>query len=266
MLLNRNRNRNRIWNQNRNRNQHLYKLRRFFSFASPRPLPMGRRFACSVLLLAWTALCSGCAELNWLNPISRKQWAEDEKILPSYFTHLQRIRALESQAARMDPMEQQRVAGELTRLIREDANIVLRVAAVHSISAFPPELCLQAIQFAAADSNSELRVAACEALGKLGSPDAVDLLAALVESDQDLDVRLAATRELGAFSENRSLYALGVALNDPNPALQYRAVQSLKRASGRNYGDDIAMWRSWTRGENPIEPSPSLAEQFKRWF
>ena len=217
-------------------------------------------------VIALIMATAGCAELNWLNPISRRQWAEDEKILPTYYTHLQRIRALESQAARMDAMEQQRVAQELTRLIQEDANVVLQVAAVRSLAAFPAELSLPGIQAAAADESAELRVAACEALGKLGGPAAIDLLAAIVEHDKSLDVRLAATRQLAAYSEPQSLKALGIALNDPNPALQYRAMQSLKTASGRNYGDDIAMWRSWIRGEEPAEPPPSLADQFRRWF
>jgi len=218
--------------------------------------------ACVFMFCALT-ISTGCAELNWLNPISREQWAEDEKILPSYFTHLKRIRELESQAARMDPMEQQRVSAELTRLIHEDKNIMLRAAAVRSLAAFPAELSKPGIQFAAADENSQLRIAACEALGKLGDSAAVDILAALVEHDEDVDVRLAATRELANFSDQTSLRALGIALDDPNPALQFRAVQSLKIASGRHYGDDIAMWRSWIRGEEPIEPTPSVAERLR---
>jgi len=217
-----------------------------------------------VFSLAALTMSTGCAELNWLNPISRQQWAEDEKILPSYFTHLKRIRALESQAARMDPLEQQRVSAELTRLIHEDQNIMLRAAAVRSLGAFPAELSKPGVQFAAADNNPQLRIAACAALGKLGDSAAVDILAALVEHDADIDVRLAATRELADFSDPTSLRALGIALDDPNPALQFRAVQSLKVASGRHYGDDIAMWRSWIRGEQPIEPTPSVAEQLRK--
>jgi HEAT repeat protein len=217
-----------------------------------------------ILLLATLTVCAGCAELNWLNPISRKQWAEDERILPSFFTHLKRIRALESQAARLDPLEQQRVAAELTRLIHEDKNITLRAAAVRSLGAFPAELSLPGIQFAAADKHPELRVAACAALGKVGDSAAVDVLAALVEHDEEIDVRLAATRELASFSDPPSIRALGIALDDPNPALQFRAMQSLKVASGRQYGDDIAMWRSWIRGEEPLEPEPSVADQVRK--
>lgn len=227
------------------------------------------RSGCQFAALPWAIVVliavAGCAELNWLNPISRKQWAEDERILPSYYSHLKRIRAIESEAPRMDPMEQQRVANELSRLIREDENVTLRIAAVKSLAGFPAELSMPGVQFAAADANPDLRVAACEALGKVGNSAAVDILAALVEHDEQLDVRIAATRQLASFSDPQSLRALGIALDDTNPALQFRAMQSLKVASGRNYGDDIAMWRSWIRGEQPIEPSPSLADQLRRF-
>jgi HEAT repeat protein len=120
------------------------------------------------------------------------------------------------------------------------------------------------IQFAAADESPQLRVAACEALGKVGDSAAVDILAVLVEHDEEIDVRLAATSELASFSNPPSLRALGIALDDPNPALQFRAMQSLKVASGRHFGDDIAMWKSWIRGEEPIEPAPSVAEQMRK--
>jgi hypothetical protein len=38
-------------------------------------------------------------------------------------------------------------------------------------------------------------------------------------------------------------------------------VQSLKSSTGYRYGDDIALWKAWMRGESPPEPSPSIAER-----
>jgi HEAT repeat protein len=221
-----------------------------------------RQAALFGLLLALAGLCgSGCAEFAGLNPYYRRQWAEDERFGPTYHTYLEQIRAIEGNAAGFDPVKQQQVAAELTRLIQEDRNTVLRVAAIRSLAAFPVSLSEQGLQLAITDVDPEIRMAACQALASSGNPNAASILSGLVESDPDLDVRLAATRGLAGSSDPNSLRALGIALNDSNPALQYRAVQSLKSSTGYRYGDDIALWKAWMRGESPPEPSPSIAER-----
>jgi HEAT repeat protein len=208
----------------------------------------------------------GCAEFAGLNPVLRKQWREDEKILPSFHTHLKRVRGLEAQAAFMPREEQQRVSRELTRLIREDRNTLLRTAAVRSLSAFPQEMSREGVQVAATDQEPRLREVACAALGRLGDPSSVGMLAALLQNDDNLDVRLAASQQLGKFSDPLAVQALGSALDDSNPALQYRVVQSLERASGRDYGRDLELWRAYVRGEDPPERTPTYAERLRRWF
>jgi hypothetical protein len=61
--------------------------------------------------------------------------------------------------------------------------------------------------------------------------------------------------------------ALGIALDDADPALQHRAVQSLERVSGEDFGDSVPAWRQYVRGEpvNAPEP-PSIAERFRELF
>ncbi len=221
---------------------------------------------CTCLLAAlvlWSATLVGCAELSGLNPYYRQQWAEDERIMPSYHTYLQQIRDIESQVAGMDAAEQQRVAGELTRLIRDDQNKLLRLAAVRSLSQFPPDLSRTGVLLAASDADRDLRVVACAALARLGDEQAIGLLASLVEKDTDLDVRVAAAGALAGRREAQAFQALGLALDDSNPALQFRAMQSLRESSGRDYGNDIALWRAWLRGENPQEPTTSVADRFR---
>jgi hypothetical protein len=242
----------------------------FHPFAAQRAkmTTMDRWIRCCFVLLGGGLLISplGCAEFAGLNPILRRQWREDEKILPSFHTHLKRVRALEHQAATMPPEELRRVAGELTRLIREDRNTLLRTAAVRSLGAFPLELSREGIQVAATDSEPRLREVATTALGRLGDPASIGMLAAMVQNDDNLDVRLAASQELSRFSDPLAIQALGSALEDPDPALQFRAVQSLQRASGRDYGRDLELWRAYVRGENPPEHVPTYAERLRNWF
>lgn len=224
------------------------------------------RGVAAALIAASMLACLGCAEFAWLNPILRRQWKEDEALGPTFHAHVRRVRDLQFQAARMPPEEQRRVAAELTTLIKEERNTLLRCTAVRSLAAFPPELSHEGIQLAATDNNPRLREAACDGLGKLGDPAAVGTLAALVRDDE-LDVRLAAARQLGRFPDPRAVAALGTALDDPSPALQLRAVEALRNSSGRDYGENLELWRAYVRGENPAPPEgPSLAERVWNWF
>ena len=219
------------------------------------------------LICGMLALCAGCAELAGLNPYMRRQWKEDESVLPTYYTHLRRIRALEEQVASMPPEEQQRVAAELTRLIAEERNTQLRSAAVRSLSAFPRPLNQHGIHMAASDTDPRLREAACQALERQGDAEALRVLATLIEHDDNLDVRLAAARGLSSFRDPQAVAALGRALDDTNPAIQLRAIYALRDSTGRNYGENIELWRSYVRGENPAEPpASSLASQVQSWF
>ena len=61
--------------------------------------------------------------------------------------------------------------------------------------------------------------------------------------------------------------ALGAALEDRDPAMQYRAVQSLQAVTGQNFGNDVERWQQYVRGEVPKSREPtSLAERFRNVF
>lgn len=68
--------------------------------------------------------------------------------------------------------------------------------------------------------------------------------------DAELDVRLSAIRTLGSLRDKAAIPTLAKALEDPDPAVQYRAVASLKQVSGRDLGDDVNAWREWAARSN----------------
>ena len=72
-------------------------------------------------------------------------------------------------------------------------------------------------------------------------------------SDTDVDVRLAATRALGNYQGLRAVEALSFALDDPNPALQIRATESLARATGESIGRDVQAWQRYVKQVVPPE-------------
>lgn len=116
------------------------------------------------------------------------------------------------------------------------------------------------------DPDERVRMAACTAWARRGGPEAVQLLAARSQTDTELDVRLRAIRELGELQDKDAIPALAKALEDPDPAMQYRAVGSLKKVSGRDLGDDVNKWRAWAADPEGSAEDWSIAEAFRRLF
>jgi hypothetical protein len=57
-----------------------------------------------------------------------------------------------------------------------------------------------------------------------------------------------------------------MALDDPDPALQRRAVESLRQVTGRDFGNDVVAWRTYVQGGEPARRRPSLVEIWRRWL
>ena len=117
------------------------------------------------------------------------------------------------------------------------------------------------------DPDADVRAAACEAWGTRPGADATEVLVRTLASDVDIDVRLAAARALGQTGDPAAIEALGHALEDRDPAMQYRAIESLREITGEDFGNDANRWRQYVRGETPDPPQPvSLAERLAPWF
>jgi HEAT repeat protein len=92
-------------------------------------------------------------------------------------------------------------------------------------------------------------------------------LAGTLSSDVEMDVRLAAVKALGETRDAGAVAALGEALEDRDPAMQYQAVRSLRNLTGEKLGNDVNLWRQYVRGELPPESRPiSFAEDIRRMF
>jgi HEAT repeat protein len=89
----------------------------------------------------------------------------------------------------------------------------------------------------------------------------VALLSETLRGDVDGDVRLAAAQALGETKNPAAVAALGEALADTNPAMQYRAVLSLQQATGKNFGDSVERWQQYVKVERREQPAPSLAQR-----
>lgn len=217
----------------------------------------------------------GCAEgplwrTGNLSPWVRQRWANEEKQYGATLrTKLNDLDALVRQAPSMKAEERNRWSAQLSHLAVDDPSPLLRARIVEALPLFPSPEADAAMRAAAHDEDPSVRIAACTAWGKRGGRESLQVLSHGLQ-DGDIDVRLAAIRALGDLEEPQvaadAVRTLGAALEDKDPAIQYRAIDSLRDVSGRDYGNDLVAWRAYAKGEDPPQPTLSLVEQIRRWF
>ena len=177
------------------------------------------------------------------------------------------LRKMGKKASWAKPDEQERISGELAAAFRVEADPLIRMEIVHALSGYPTAASASVLHAALSDSDADVRVAACEAWGKRGGAEAAATLSGVLSSDVDVDVRLTAARALGETGDPGAVAALGEALEDRNPAMQYRAVSSLRKISGEDFGNDVNRWRQYAKGEMPAPAEPiSVVERMRRMF
>ena len=176
------------------------------------------------------------------------------------------LRELAKAAAKHPPEEQERISRELAAEIKEEREPLMRRQLLKAIEPYPTQLALAVLVAGTNDSEVEVRRVACECLGRRGGVDAVRELSRVANGDTDFDVRVAAVRALGETKDQAAMPALAEALADNNPALQDRAVDSLRTISGREYGDNMEAWRELAKTGKSASPEIGIAERVKRMF
>jgi len=224
-----------------------------------------------VALVSTSPILGGCAEapfgLARLNPMLTKEWEKDEKFGPNFHTKTDELRTLATNAPSLPPAEQQRLSAELVKMLNEEKNSLLAREMVRTLAAFPTPESAEGLQAAIEHSDADVRAVACEAWRRKGGQAGLDSLVKALASDTDIDVRIAAARELSAFHHQAAVDALGAALEDPNPALQYRCVQSLKEITGRDLGENVSAWKQFVAGgEAKASESTSWADKVRNLF
>jgi len=195
------------------------------------------------------------------------QWEEDEEYGPTFHARLEELSSLREGADQLSQAEQARVAQQLNQALAEDPSPVYRAEVLRTLGALSTPIAAEGLRGAIQDDDTGVRIAACRAWADRGDPEALHVLGQVVGSDTDLDVRMAATRGLANFNDPAAVRALGLALDDADPALQHRAVLSLKEATGKDFGNRVADWRKFVRGEPVSRPEPpSIAERLSDLF
>jgi hypothetical protein len=216
---------------------------------------MTRYLQLALLISVAVLVTAGCAKgLFWktgnLSPWARNKWAEEEKIANTLFTKKRRMDESVVAAKNGSPESRQSAAEELGKILATDSVLLIRLHAVKLLGELDSPAAIDALEDASQDSDADLRITAVEAWRKKSPDLAVPQLQSMIGGDTNIDVRIAATRALGDFSGVQAVRALGMALNDPDPALQLRAADSLRASTGQPFGQDILAWQSYVQQQS----------------
>lgn len=215
------------------------------------------------LIVGAGLVLSGCA--GWSPWTSKEKSARNAELYGP--TANQRIKTLQEQAkaARGDSQQQVEFTQELIGKVLEEHDARVRCEMVAVAAEFDTASSLAICKGALQDPDERVRMKACDIWRKRGGEEAVQLLANRYRTDRELDVRLRALRMLGELEDKSAIPVLAEALENPDPAVQYRAVAALKQVSGRDLGDDVNKWREWAADPNVKQPW-SIAESFRQLF
>lgn len=153
------------------------------------------------------------------------------------------LRDLGKRAHSMSQPEQDKVSEQLVRVVQTETHPQVRVEAVRALGEFPTRTAFQGLTAASRDPRAEIRIETCHALARRGSDGALRVLTEVLNSDTDVDVRMAAVKGLSQSDKPQAVAALGSCLDDSDPALQYLAMQSLKEVTGTDHGGDVRRWK-----------------------
>ena len=220
------------------------------------------RFA---LLSLFVVQLSACAEgplwrTGKYNPWVQNQWSEEEKIADTLFV---RKRQLSEAVARVEgaPVEeQQKVAEMIAEVVHRDPVLLLRLHGVNLLAKLNCPSSIQTLVDASNDHNADIRTAAIKSWQSMPAERAIPQLQNIIGSDTNVDVRLAATRALGNFSGQQAVSAISLALDDPDPALQLRAAESLQKITGEQLGRDIGAWQQYVSKLAPARPATNAQQ------
>jgi HEAT repeat protein len=215
-----------------------------------------------VIACCAAALVGGCASGGW--PWSKKEPPLSSDVM-SPADQIEGLRKMAQTAAKKSPEQQEESSKLLAAAIQKESDPLLRGEIVHTLGSFNTTTATAVVRAALKDPDAEVRVTACETLGRRKGSAAVSGLADTLKTDLDKDVRLAAARALGETKDPTAREPLGAALDDPDPAMQYRAVMSLRLVTGQNFGNDVARWKAYVKGEPPAKPV-SIANRLFPWM
>lgn len=237
--------------------------------ATPR---RGLNLLLATAIASGAAVLSGCQDgplyaLKYTNPyFTMREWKEDEKL---GVTDHERRKQLASLAESIDtlPAERQQFwSGHLQKMLENDQSPEMRRLVVRAAGRLDDPAALAMIEKGLDDASVKVRMEACRSLGMKSGDEATRLLVATIGTDTNQDVKHSAMAALANHKNPIAVDSLRLALADRNPATRSLAIESLRGATGKNYGDDPEVWIAALDGKPTEEAPVRLADRVRDLF
>lgn len=195
-------------------------------------------------------LLVGCAEgplwkagqyLPWV----QSKWEAEEQIAETVHAKKARIRNLAKSASQLSEAEKENAVNNLSQMIQTERIDQIRVDAAYALGELKTESAEKLLLSLLEDSETEVRIAAVNALAMQGNAVAGQQLVRIIRSDSDKDVRSAAIRNLAKYPGDATVAVLGEVLSEPEPALQIAATESLDKVTGEKIGMSVPKWKEY---------------------
>lgn len=217
----------------------------------------------SVLLTLCLALSTGCSS----GPLGGMFARKERTTYQTPRLRMEEAVAVGKQATGQDTPEQQQLVVDLARKIQTEPDPLVRCSLVEAAGEYNTPLATQVLRAALQDSDPLVRVKSCKTIGQRGEASHVSALAEVVRADTNADVQIEAVRALGKLQSPETPAALTPALESDDPAMQFTAVQAMKRSTGQDLGGDVRAYLAAAKGEAPPrESAPEVASRFGRWL
>lgn len=192
----------------------------------------------------------GCAEgplwkAGGYFPWVQAKWEAEEQIAETVHAKKARISSLAKSASRLSESEKENAVLALSQMIQTEKIDQLRVQAAYALGELKTKSAEQLLVGLLEDPETEVRIAAIDALAQQGTAVAGQQLVRILRSDSDKDVRSAAIRNLALYPGDTTVAVLGEVLSEPEPALQVIATESLDKVTGKNIGPSVPKWKEY---------------------
>jgi hypothetical protein len=157
--------------------------------------------------------------------------------------------------------QHQELAGLLlVQGLEKEVSPLARAAAAKSLRHYDLPEARQALRKATTDSSPMVRVEAARSLGALAGSEAVEVLAQMAKSDDDVDVRLAACQTLGDLRDPQCNDHLLECLLDRDVAVTEAACKGLRANTGVDMAANYEAWKSYIASGKVPEDAPRIAD------
>ncbi|TWT76386.1 HEAT repeat protein [Planctomycetes bacterium CA13] len=216
------------------------------------PLPRRRKLSICLTIVAISAIflpLGGCQDgplyaLKAVNPwFVMKEWREDEAFGITDHERRNQLASLAESIEHLPEERQKYWSAHLAQIMANDQSAEMRrlaVLASGKIATAGDAIAL--VEKGLDDDSMKVRMEACRALGRIDDEESSRMLAAMVGTESNQDVRNAAIASLAQHKNPISVNSLRLALADRNPATRDLTMQSLRGVTGKELGNDPDVW------------------------